>query len=57
MSATKVEPGSEADYHEIHGHEVLEKEARPQSGVGRVYLPKEWVGETVKIVRVTKDKE
>ncbi|MFB6283522.1 MAG: DUF2080 family transposase-associated protein [Halobacteria archaeon] len=39
------------DRYEVEGHEVLEKEVKEQGGVGRVYLPKEWIGGRVKIVR------
>ncbi|MFB6282965.1 MAG: DUF2080 family transposase-associated protein [Halobacteria archaeon] len=39
------------DRFSIEGHEVLVKEVKEQGGVGRVYLPKEWIGTNVKIVR------
>jgi len=32
--------------------EFLEKEVKSNFGYGRIYLPKEWVGKKVKVVRV-----
>jgi putative transposon-encoded protein len=34
------------------GEEMLEKEVRPRGNTGRVYLPPDWVGKTVKIIRI-----
>lgn len=42
------------DHYEIQGHEVIEKEAAAHGTGAHVYLPKEWLGDRVKIVRVTK---
>jgi putative transposon-encoded protein len=36
----------------IFGEEMIEKEVRPAGNSGRVYLPLDWVGKHVKIVRV-----
>jgi len=36
----------------IFGEEVIEKEVKRSGNTGRVYLPQDWVGKHVKIVRV-----
>jgi hypothetical protein len=35
-----------------YGEEMLEKTVRRSGNSGRVYLPQEWVGKTVKIIRL-----
>ncbi len=35
------------------GYEVIEKVVKASGSSGRVYLPSEWVGSIVKIIRVT----
>ena len=35
----------------IFGEEVIEKEVKPGGNAGRVYLPLNWVGKLVKIIR------
>jgi len=37
---------------EVYGEEMLEKEVKQSGNSGRVYLPPEWVGKHVKIVRI-----
>ena len=37
---------------EVFGHEVVEKEVRLSGNSGRVYLPPNWVGRKVKIIRI-----
>jgi len=37
---------------EIYGEEMIEKEVKLSGNSGRVYLPPDWVGRKVKIVRV-----
>lgn len=37
---------------EIFGEEMLEKEVKPSGNSGRVYLPPDWVGHRVKIIRI-----
>ena len=32
--------------------ELLEKKVKSNFGYGRIYLPKEWVGKKVKVVRI-----
>ena len=34
------------------GKEMLDKEVKPSCGCGRIYLPKEWIGKRVKVIRV-----
>jgi putative transposon-encoded protein len=36
---------------EIYGEEMLEKEVKMSGNSGRVYLPPDWVGRHVKIIR------
>ena len=37
---------------EIIGEEMIEKRVKASANSGRVYLPPEWVGHKVKIVRI-----
>jgi putative transposon-encoded protein len=37
---------------EVYGEEMIEKEVKLSGNSGRVYLPPDWVGRKVKIVRV-----
>ena len=37
---------------EIYGEEMIEKDVKLSGNSGRVYLPPDWVGRKVKIVRV-----
>jgi len=37
---------------EVYGEEMIEKEVRPCGNTGRIYLPPDWVGKYVKIIRV-----
>ncbi|WP_160133862.1 DUF2080 family transposase-associated protein [Halococcus salsus] len=41
------------DRHEIEGHEVVEKTVKPTGNGAHVYLPKSWVGATIKVVRAS----
>ena len=41
------------DEFSIGGHEVVEKEVSGHGNGAHVYVPKEWLEETVKIVRTT----
>jgi putative transposon-encoded protein len=36
---------------EVYGEEMLEKEVKLSGNSGRVYLPPDWVGKHVKIIR------
>ena len=37
---------------EAYGEEMIEKEVKKSGNNGRVYLPHEWVGKQVKIIRI-----
>ncbi len=37
---------------EVFGEEMIEKDVRSSGNSGRVYLPPEWVGRRVKIIRI-----
>jgi putative transposon-encoded protein len=37
---------------EIYGEEMIEKRVKSSGNSGRVYLPPNWVGHNVKIIRV-----
>jgi len=37
---------------EALGEEMIEKEVKQSGNTGRVYLPPEWVGKHVKIIRI-----
>lgn len=37
---------------EIFGEEMLEKQVKLSGASGRIYLPPEWVGHLVKIIRI-----
>ena len=36
----------------VFGEEMIEKEVKPAGNSGRVYLPQDWVGKHVKIIRI-----
>jgi putative transposon-encoded protein len=36
---------------EVYGEEMLEKEVKYSGNSGRVYLPPEWVGKRIKVIR------
>lgn len=37
---------------EVYGEEIIEKKVKKSGNSGRIYLPPEWVGHHVKIIRV-----
>lgn len=37
---------------EIYGQEMIEKDVKPAGNSGRVYLPPDWVGKRVKIIKL-----
>ncbi|MCU0602855.1 MAG: DUF2080 family transposase-associated protein [Desulfobacterales bacterium] len=37
---------------EIFGSEIIEKQVKPCAHSGRIYLPPEWIGHRVKIIRI-----
>jgi hypothetical protein len=36
----------------VFGEEMIEKEVKPSGNSGRIYLPLDWVGKHVKILRI-----
>ena len=36
----------------LSGLEMIEKEVKPRRNTGRIYLPQDWVGKLVKIIRI-----
>lgn len=44
-------PGRIRPKFEIYGEEMLEKKVKRCGNSGRVYLPLEWVGKSIKIIR------
>ena len=46
------EPGRAKVRFEVYGEEMVEKEVKLSGNSGRVYLPPDWVGKQVKIVRI-----
>jgi putative transposon-encoded protein len=46
------EPGRTKVRFEVYGEEMVEKEVKLSGNSGRVYLPPDWVGKQVKIVRI-----
>jgi hypothetical protein len=36
----------------VFGEEMIEKEVKSRVGAGRLYLPRDWVGKHVKIIRI-----
>ena len=37
---------------EVYGEEMIEKEVKLSGNSGRVYLPPDWVGHQIKIIRI-----
>lgn len=53
MSANPQDPArSPKTKFEAFGEEMIEKEVKPSGNSGRVYLPQDWVGKHVKIIRI-----
>ncbi|HJX35075.1 MAG TPA: DUF2080 family transposase-associated protein [Desulfatiglandales bacterium] len=52
MSAAYSEAGQGRVKFEVYGEEMVEKEVKMSGNSGRVYLPPDWVGHLVKIIRI-----
>ena len=50
ISATRIS-GEKAKF-EVFGEEMIEKEVKQSGNSGRVYLPPDWIGKHVKIIRM-----
>jgi putative transposon-encoded protein len=48
----EAEPVTRKTKFEVFGEEMIDKEVKPSGNSGRVYLPPDWVGKHVKIIRV-----
>jgi putative transposon-encoded protein len=51
-SIEKNESASTKVKFEIYGEEMIEKKVKSSGNSGRVYLPPNWVGHHVKIIRI-----
>lgn len=51
-SAMDDSPFARKSKFEVYGEEMIEKEVKQSGNSGRVYLPPEWVGKHVKIIRI-----
>lgn len=49
---TESRPALPRSKFEVWGEEMIEKEVRQSGNSGRVYLPPEWIGRHVKIIRI-----
>jgi hypothetical protein len=47
-----IHSGKEKVKFECYGIEIIEKEVRRSGSVGRIYLPPDWQGKSVKIIRI-----
>jgi putative transposon-encoded protein len=52
ISADYREAGKGRVKFEVYGEEMVEKEVKMSGNSGRVYLPPDWVGHQVKIIRI-----
>jgi putative transposon-encoded protein len=52
MNKVEETPASLKAKFEVFGEEMIEKEVKQSGNSGRVYLPPEWVGKHVKIIRM-----
>jgi putative transposon-encoded protein len=53
FSGKPLEPGKSPKAKlTVFGEEIIEKEVKPGGNAGRVYLPLDWVGKCVKIIRI-----
>ena len=46
------EETSERPKFEVHGEEMIEREVKRSGNSGRIYLPPDWIGKKVKIIRI-----
>ncbi len=47
-----IEPDRMKAKFEVYGEEMVEKLVKASGNSGRVYLPPDWVGKVVKIIRI-----
>lgn len=51
-NSNAIDQASKKVKFEIFGEEMLEKEVKLSGNSGRIYLPPDWVGKHVKIIRI-----
>jgi putative transposon-encoded protein len=51
-TVSKEEPSQSKVKFEVYGEEMIEKRVKLSGNSGRVYLPPNWVGHHVKIIRI-----
>ncbi len=51
MSDTSQKQYSKVKF-EVYGEEMIQKEVKSSGNSGRIYLPPNWVGHTVKIIKI-----
>lgn len=49
-SAAKI-PSNKVKF-EVYGEEMIEKDVKMSGNSGRVYLPPDWVGHKIKVIRI-----
>jgi putative transposon-encoded protein len=52
LGGERDEPEIRKTKFEVFGEEMIEKEVKTSGNSGRVYLPPDWVGKHVKIIRI-----
>ena len=52
LHEAETRPALPVSKFEVWGEEMIEKEVRQSGNSGRVYLPPEWIGKHVKIIRI-----
>lgn len=50
--ARNVRPCRRRTKFQVYGEEMIEKGVKRSGALGRVYLPSDWVGKSVKIIRL-----
>jgi putative transposon-encoded protein len=50
-ASAEAAPGNKVKF-EVYGEEMLAKSVKMSGNSGRVYLPPDWVGHRVKIIRI-----
>lgn len=49
----KKKPTDDLFFVSMDAYEIIEKEVKSSGNTGRIYLPTDWIGQRVKVVRVT----
>lgn len=51
-ASQKADPPAEQVKFTVYGRVMIEKTVKPSGNSGRVYLPPEWVGAKIKVIRI-----